>query len=85
MLILPFHYIHPRKMRWFFTFKSVLCPFAIFGMLAWACGATNGGLHTPVFQIRDTVGGTAYTWAFMNGLNVSCPLFDPSQICLVPC
>jgi cytosine/uracil/thiamine/allantoin permease len=71
MLVLPFHYIHPRTMRWFFTFKSILCPPAIFGMLAWACSATNGGLNTPVFDIGNTVSGSAYAWAFMNGLNVS--------------
>lgn len=53
-------------------------------MLAWACGATNGGLHTPVFQIRDTVGGTAYTWAFMNGLNVRMAN-GPNRIGLTPC
>ncbi|KAF1347180.1 permease for cytosine/purines, uracil, thiamine, allantoin-domain-containing protein [Delphinella strobiligena] len=69
IIILPFHYIHPRDLRWFFTFKSILCPPAIFGMLAWACSATNGGLHTPIFHQGDTVTGSAYAWAFLNGPN----------------
>lgn len=69
IIILPFHYIHPEKMRWFFACKSILCPPAIFGMLAWACSATDGGLNTPVFHRGNTVTGSAYAWAFMNGLN----------------
>ncbi|GAB7355491.1 hypothetical protein MBLNU459_g5986t1 [Dothideomycetes sp. NU459] len=69
LIVLPFHYIHPRKMRWFFTFKSILCPPAIFGMLAWACSATDGGLHTPIFREGSTVTGSAYAWAFLNGMN----------------
>lgn len=69
LIILPFHYIHPSKLRWFFTLKTVLCPPAFFGMLAWACSATNGGLNTPVFHQGSTVSGYAYAWAFLNGLN----------------
>lgn len=38
-------------------------------MLAWACSATGGGLHTPIFHQPNTVTGSAYSWAFLNGLN----------------
>lgn len=69
LIILPFHYIHPRNLRWFMTLKSVLCPPAVLGMLIWACRATNGGLHTPIFYQGNTVTGSAYAWAFLNGYN----------------
>lgn len=69
LIVLPFHWIHPQKLRWFFTCKSILCPPAIFGMLAWACSATNGGLNTPIYHQGNVVSGSAYAWAFMNGLN----------------
>ncbi|KAL3472723.1 hypothetical protein BJX99DRAFT_272757 [Aspergillus californicus] len=69
LIVLPFHWIHPRELRYFFSVKAILCPPAILGMIIWACTATNGGLHTPVFSEGTTLSGSAYAWAFMNGLN----------------
>ena len=38
VVILPFHWIHPRNLRWFFALKSsLLCLPAIPGIVIWAC------------------------------------------------
>ncbi|KAK8034239.1 hypothetical protein PG993_009234 [Apiospora rasikravindrae] len=70
LFVLPFHWIHPRKLRWFFTIKSIICLPAIFGMLIWACVATGGkGTENPVFRHGNTISGSELGWAFMSGLN----------------
>lgn len=70
LCVLPFHYIHPRKLTWFFHAKAILCLPAIFGMLVWACRATGGGgLHTSLLQRGSTISGSQYGWAFMSALN----------------
>ncbi|KAK7966873.1 NCS1 nucleoside transporter family [Apiospora aurea] len=68
--VLPFHWIHPRNLRWFFAIKSILCLPAIFGMLIWACVATGGeGTENPVFRRGNTIAGSELGRAFMSGLN----------------
>ncbi|KAK8038316.1 cytosine-purine permease [Apiospora phragmitis] len=70
LFVLPFHWIHPRKLRWFFTIKSIVCLPAIFGMLIWACVATGGaGTGNPMFRRGNTLSGSELGWAFMSGLN----------------
>ncbi|KAK7934906.1 cytosine-purine permease, partial [Apiospora marii] len=70
LFVLPFHWIHPQKLRWFFTIKSIICLPAIFGMLIWACVATGGaGTDNPVFRRGNTLSGRELGWAFMSGLN----------------
>ena len=69
IFVLPFHWIHPRRLRWFFVIKSILCLPAIFGMLIWACVTTGNGVDNPVFHRGNTVQGHALGWAFMRGLN----------------
>lgn len=69
ILVLPFHWIHPRRLRWFFVLKSFMCLPAIFGMLIWACVTTGNGVDNPVFHRGNTVEGSALGWAFMKGLN----------------
>lgn len=71
LFVLPFHWIHPRKLRWFFTIKFIVCLPAIFGMLIWACVATGGaGTENLVFRRGNTLSGSEIGWAFMSGLNV---------------
>ncbi|KXT02331.1 hypothetical protein AC578_222 [Pseudocercospora eumusae] len=69
LVVLPFHYIHPRKLKWFFNMKVLLCLPAIFGMLGWACNETGGGLHTTLLKRGNTISGSKYGWAFMSALN----------------
>ncbi|KAF2635708.1 cytosine-purine permease [Massarina eburnea CBS 473.64] len=69
LFCLPFHWIHPRNLRWFFAIKSLVCIPAIFGMLIWACVRTGGGLDNPVFHRGNTLEGSALGWAFMKGLS----------------
>lgn len=69
LFVLPFHWIHPRKLRWFFTIKSLLCLPAVFGMLIWACVTTGNGVDNPVFHRGNTLKGSELGWAFMSGLN----------------
>ncbi|KAH8896944.1 NCS1 nucleoside transporter family [Thozetella sp. PMI_491] len=69
LFVLPFHYIHPRKLRWFFAIKAAICIPAVIGMLIWACTSTGGGLNNVVFERGNTVTGSKLGWVFMHGLN----------------
>ncbi|KAH8655866.1 cytosine-purine permease [Xylariales sp. PMI_506] len=70
IFVMPFHWIHPRRLRWFFAVKSAVCLPAVLGMLIWACTNTGGGIkNNPVFERSNTIQGSALAWAFMNGLN----------------
>lgn len=35
LFCLPFHYIPPHQVRWFFTFKSIVTPIAGFAIIGW--------------------------------------------------
>ncbi|TVY44185.1 putative permease [Lachnellula subtilissima] len=35
----------------------------------WACHVSGGGLHTTLMKQDTTLHGSAYTWAFLSGLN----------------
>ncbi|KAK7510883.1 cytosine-purine permease [Phyllosticta citriasiana] len=69
VVILPFHCIHPRNLRWFFALKSLLPLPAILGMVIWACTNTGGGTDNPVFNRGNTSKGAALGWIFMSGMN----------------
>lgn len=69
VIVLPFHYIHPRKLRWFFNLKVVLCIPAIVGMLVWACQEPEDVLKTSLYLRGNAISGSTYSWAFLSGLN----------------
>ncbi|KAF2084926.1 cytosine-purine permease [Saccharata proteae CBS 121410] len=71
IVVLPFHWIHPRNLKLFFTIKSCLCLPAVLGMVIWACTAdgSGGGVDNEIFHRGNTVSGSALGWAFMSGLN----------------
>jgi cytosine/uracil/thiamine/allantoin permease len=74
LIVLPFHYIHPRRLKWFFDVKWILCLPAMFGMLIWACQLPGDALSTTLYKQGNTIGGSAYSWVFLSGLNVSVKL-----------
>ncbi|KAF8852395.1 hypothetical protein BDZ45DRAFT_749646 [Acephala macrosclerotiorum] len=41
LICLPFHYIPPHRVRWFFTFKSVIAPIAGFAIVGWVVSSTG--------------------------------------------
>jgi cytosine/uracil/thiamine/allantoin permease len=47
-----------------------LCIPAIVGMLAWACKETGGGMNTTLIKTGNKISGSAYSWAFLSGMNV---------------
>ncbi|KAF2770533.1 NCS1 nucleoside transporter family [Teratosphaeria nubilosa] len=69
LIVLPFHVVHPRRLRLFFDAKVILCLPAMFGMLIWACRLEGNALRTPLMLRGSTVSGSAYSWAFLQGLN----------------
>ncbi|TLD35488.1 NCS1 nucleoside transporter family [Venturia nashicola] len=69
IIVLPFHYIHPRYLKWFFDAKTVICLPAVFALLGWACHVSGGGLHSTLMEQKTSLAGSAYSWAFLNGLN----------------
>ncbi|KAI6846652.1 uridine permease-like protein Fui1 [Hortaea werneckii] len=69
LIVLPFHYIHPRKLRWFFSIKALLCIPAMVGMLIWACQEPGDVMKTSLYLRGSSLGGSAYSWAFLSGMN----------------
>lgn len=41
LVCLPFHYIPPHQVRWFFTIKSVTTPIAGFAIIGWILSETG--------------------------------------------
>jgi hypothetical protein len=39
-------------------------------MLVWACKETGGGMNTTLIKTGNTISGSAYSWAFLSGMNV---------------
>ena len=70
LIVLPFHYIHPTKLRWFFDIKTIVCLPAMFGMLIWACRLPGDVMQTTLIKQGNTVSGSSYTWVFLSGFNV---------------
>lgn len=66
LICLPFHYIPPHQVRWFFTFKSIVTPIAGFAIIGWIVHQTGGG-H-DIFTQGNEVHGPALGWAMMNGI-----------------
>lgn len=69
LIVLPFHYIHPRYLKWFFDAKTIICLPGIFALLGWACNISGGGLHTELMERKTSLSGSTYSWAFLAGVN----------------
>ncbi|CAI7649615.1 unnamed protein product [Penicillium glandicola] len=64
LIQVPFLYMHPNKLRWLFTIKSVLVPIAWIAILIWAFVTVKGG--GGVFSKQaPTVSGSKYSWLFL--------------------
>ncbi|KAJ5638182.1 hypothetical protein N7490_008061 [Penicillium lividum] len=60
----PFLCLHPNKLRWLFTVKSILVPIAWIAILIWAFVAEKGG--GSVFKDQHaSVTGSKYSWMFL--------------------
>lgn len=69
LLSLPFIFIHPRKLNWYFVAKSAMVAPACFGVLAWAV-ILNGGSVGPTFQVAAQIADpNYYGWLWMSALN----------------
>ncbi|KAJ5143377.1 uncharacterized protein N7515_002164 [Penicillium bovifimosum] len=64
LLQVPFLCMHPNRLRWLFTVKSVLVPIAWIAMLIWAFVSVKGGGHVFAQQ-APTVSGSKYSWLFL--------------------
>lgn len=60
----PFLCLHPNRLRWLFTVKSVLVPIAWIAILIWAFVAEKdgGGIFA---QQKASVSGSRYSWLFL--------------------
>lgn len=69
VLSLPFIFIHPRNLNWYFVAKSAMVAPACFAVLAWAV-VLNGGSIGPSFQVSEKVSDPMYYgWLWMQALN----------------
>ncbi|CEJ59788.1 Putative NCS1 allantoate transporter [Penicillium brasilianum] len=60
----PFLCMHPNKLRWLFTIKSIVVPIAWIAILIWAFVVEKGG--GGIFdQQKATVSGSTYSWLFL--------------------
>ena len=53
VMCLPFHYIPPHQVRWFFTFKSVVTPIAGFVIIGWIVSRTGMSYHQSRMRMAD--------------------------------
>ncbi|KAJ5787849.1 hypothetical protein N7457_002839 [Penicillium paradoxum] len=64
LIQVPFLCMHPNRLRWLFTVKSIIVPIAWIAMLIWAFVSVKGG--GGVFaQQAPTVSGSKYSWLFL--------------------
>ena len=64
LIQIPFLCMHPNKLRWLFTIKSILVPIAWIAILIWAFVTVKGG--GAVFEKQaPTVSGSKYSWLFL--------------------
>lgn len=70
LLCLPFHFIPPKNIRWFFTIKSTVTPIAGLAIMIWLIKDANAiTAKTSLFKKGSTIQGSQLRWAFMSGLN----------------
>ncbi|KAJ5229041.1 hypothetical protein N7489_009749 [Penicillium chrysogenum] len=60
----PFLCMHPNKLRWLFTVKSILVPIAWIAILIWSFVTVQGGGEVFATQ-APTVSGSKYSWLFL--------------------
>ncbi|KAJ6101737.1 hypothetical protein N7499_001367 [Penicillium canescens] len=64
LIQVPFLCMHPNRLRWLFTIKSVLVPIAWIAILIWAFVAEKGG--GGIFTKQSaSVSGSKYSWLFL--------------------
>ncbi|VUC38184.1 unnamed protein product [Clonostachys rosea] len=69
ILSMPFVFIHPRNLNWYFVAKSCMVGPACFAVLIWAV-VLNGGSIGPSFQVSPKLGDASYYgWLWMSALN----------------
>ncbi|CAG8334741.1 unnamed protein product [Penicillium nalgiovense] len=64
LIQVPFLCMHPNKLRWLFTVKSVLVPIAWIAILIWSFVTVQGGGEVFAKQ-APTVSGSKYSWLFL--------------------
>ncbi|KAF3013183.1 hypothetical protein E8E14_001972 [Neopestalotiopsis sp. 37M] len=69
VLSMPFVFIHPKNLNWYFVAKSCMVGPACFAVLIWAV-VLNGGSVGPSFQTAPKLADpTYYGWLWMSALN----------------
>ncbi|EKV10009.1 NCS1 allantoate transporter [Penicillium digitatum Pd1] len=64
LIQVPFLYMHPNKLRWLFTIKSILIPIAWVAILIWSFVTVKGGGGVFAKQ-APTVSGFKFSWLFL--------------------
>ncbi|KAJ6179931.1 hypothetical protein N7519_010392 [Penicillium mononematosum] len=64
LIQVPFLCMHPNKLRWLFTVKSILVPIAWITILIWSFVTVQGGGEVFAKQ-APTVTGSKYSWLFL--------------------
>ncbi|KAI8711155.1 Allantoin permease [Fusarium sp. LHS14.1] len=69
VLSMPFIFIHPRNLNWYFVAKACLVAPACFAILIWAV-VLNSGSIGPSFQVAPEINKPSfYGWLWMAALN----------------
>jgi NCS1 family nucleobase:cation symporter-1 len=68
LLQVPFFFIHPSRIQWFFTFKGIIMPIATFGLFGW-CMAEGRGISTIGNELTKPADGVPLGWAIVAGIN----------------
>lgn len=82
LIQVPFLCMHPNKLRWLFTVKSILVPIAWIAILIWSFVTVKGG--GGIFaQQAPTVSGSKYSWLFLANMTSVLGNYSPLSINMV--
>ncbi|KIV84837.1 hypothetical protein PV11_00592 [Exophiala sideris] len=68
LLQVPFFFVHPSRIQWFFTFKGIIMPIATFALFGW-CMAEGNGISTIDNKLTASADGVPLGWAIVAGIN----------------
>ncbi|CRL29211.1 Permease, cytosine/purines, uracil, thiamine, allantoin [Penicillium camemberti] len=79
LIQVPFLCMHPNKLRWLFTIKSILVPIAWIAILIWSFVTVKGGGGVFAKQ-APTVSGSKYSWLFLANMTSVLGNYSPLSL-----
>jgi hypothetical protein len=69
LIQLPFLMIHYKNIRWFFLFKSIVTPIAMFAIMGVIVQKAGGNISGSTVVNNNGIRGSALVWSFFSNMN----------------